>query len=520
MALLPADIILGKLALGRSYVTRADAVRIAEAIDHSLRTGRRESFSQAAVRLGYLEPRRVDELLSVVRDGVLVCRGSCGERYRLATLQPEQTISCGRCGGRLFVARDGLPARPVAAAAPTPSPAPPPAGAAGQGRRPSGQTFLELEVVDLGSDEAVVPEAELRRKMSLQETADPDHDEPPPDDLGGNTYIDLELEMPDDRGPPGERRSDPPAEQVPAAGGEEAEGTMELGLDGETTMTCDGPRELFEPFAIGALQVLAPVGRGGMGMVYRARDARGQVVALKVMHQGAELGEEVLARFRREVQLTSALQHPGIVRVHEAGVVEDGPMQGRPFFTMDYVPGRDLVAWAQEARRTPVECARLVQQVCQAMDYAHGRGVIHRDLKPSNVLVRRPDERPLVCDFGLARYKADMQHLTRTGDILGTPSYMPPEQALGDRKRIGPPTDVYALGAILYFLLTGRPPFRGPSAFATIDKVVRQPPEPPRALNPAVTPALEQVVLKALAKEPQARYPTCGALERALAPLT
>jgi eukaryotic-like serine/threonine-protein kinase len=193
---------------------------------------------------------------------------------------------------------------------------------------------------------------------------------------------------------------------------------------------------------------------------------------------------------------------------------------GKPYFVMEHVAGRDLLAWAGERRRSPAELARMVCTVCEAIEHAHARGVIHRDLKPGNILVRSQDDRPVVCDFGLAKWRAEIQDITRhtgTGEILGTPSYMPPEQALGKRTLIGPPTDVYALGAVLYHLLTGRPPFQAPKLFQTIAKVVNEPPVPPRQLDPAIPPALEAVVLKALAKEPTARFPTCAALSQAIA---
>ena len=154
------------------------------------------------------------------------------------------------------------------------------------------------------------------------------------------------------------------------------------------------------------------------------------------------------------------------------------------------------------------------------MDHAHNRGVIHRDLKPANILVRQGDDHPMICDFGLAKFRAAIQDFTQhtnTGEILGTPSYMPKEQALGHHKLVGPPTDAYALGAVLYHLVTGRPPFLGASAFLTIAKVVREPPELPSKLNPKVSPALEKLIMKSLEKEPRDRYPTCGELGRALA---
>jgi predicted Ser/Thr protein kinase len=275
----------------------------------------------------------------------------------------------------------------------------------------------------------------------------------------------------------------------------------------------DGP---FEPFAIdGGIRILAPVARGGMGAVFRAIDEAGQVLAVKVLSGRASANPEAVARFHRETQLAKNLSHPGIVRVHGGGLVTTGDHEGRPYIVMDYIAGRDLDVWSTEKPRSTQDVLRILPPVCAAIDYAHGRGVVHRDLKPGNILVRAEDDAPLICDFGLARYRAGSQ-LTRTGDILGTPAFMAPEQARGESKLVGPPTDVYALGAILYFLLTGRPPFVGPRTFALLERVVRETPKPPGELNPEITPALDEVVLKALAKGPVDRYHTCGQLKRAL----
>jgi serine/threonine protein kinase len=313
-------------------------------------------------------------------------------------------------------------------------------------------------------------------------------------------------------------------------GPEDAERTAEMdgpmspapldsgGLATDKTWRSDAPAggEEFEPFTVGDLQVLAPIGRGGMGSVYRAR-WRGNTVAVKILAAPPD-NPDVMARFEREVKTSGALDHPNIVRVFATGTMppDPGGGPGKPYFVMDYVKGRDLAAWRHERPRSFAECVRMVVTLCQAMEHAHSRGVIHRDLKPGNVLVREGDDQPTICDFGLARYKAEAHGLTRTGDILGTPSYMPPEQALGHRAKIGPPTDVYALGALLYHLVTGKPPFLGPTAFLTIAKVIKEKPEPPRAIVPTCPEALEAAILKALAKEPIDRFHTCADLRKAL----
>ncbi|MCO5165198.1 MAG: serine/threonine protein kinase [Planctomycetes bacterium] len=464
MMLEDAEILLGKIAIGRAYLSREDALRVVETLSEWERAGRREPFHSAAVRLGYLDRRRADELLALLGSGELICRGRCGRRVRLAHLHPRDSVACAICGGPLYLA-----CPPAAAPAPEEAPV-------GPGRR----TVIDLAVPELPPDEAPL-------------AAPPT---PSQDDLPTLAA----------RAEDGERTEelDAPTRAPGAAGA----------LD--KTWRSDAPQgDEFEPFTVGDLQVLAPIGRGGMGSVYRAR-WRGQAVAVKILAASPD-HPEVIARFQREVKLASALDHPSIVRVFSTGVVpgEHGE-SGRPFFVMDHVQGRDLAAWAQERPRALAECVGMVVALCQAMEHAHSRGVIHRDLKPANVLVRAKDERPMICDFGLAKVKAELQDLTRTGDILGTPSYMPPEQALGQRQKIGPPTDVYALGALLYHLVTGRPPFLGASAFLTIAKVIKEPPEPPRALNPAIPPALEQVLLKALEKDPVRRFHTCGDLRAAL----
>ncbi|MBX3466859.1 MAG: serine/threonine protein kinase [Planctomycetes bacterium] len=467
MMLEDAEILLGKIAIGRAYLSRENALKVVETLSEWGRAGRREPFHSAAVRLGFLERRRAEELLALLGSGELICRGRCGRRVRLAHLHPRDSVACAICGGPLYLA---VGPAPVAAADAAPA-------------EPGRRTVLDLAVPDLGDDPAPA--------LASHE-----------DDLPT-----LAARAGDD----GERTEELDAPTRAPTGG--AEGGADP-LD--RTWRSDAPAgEEFAPFAVGDLQVLAPIGRGGMGSVYRAR-WRGQAVAVKILSASPD-HPEVIARFQREVKLAGALDHLNIVRVLATGVLPDeGTERGRPYFVMDHVQGRDLAAWAKERPRALGECVRMVVTLCQAMEHAHSRGVIHRDLKPANVVVRAKDDQPMICDFGLAKVKAELQDLTRTGDILGTPSYMPPEQALGHRQKIGPPTDVYALGALLYHLVTGRPPFLAASAFLTIARVIKEPPEPPRALNPAVPPALEQVLLKALEKDPVARYHTCGELRTAL----
>jgi hypothetical protein len=252
-------------------------------------------------------------------------------------------------------------------------------------------------------------------------------------------------------------------------------------------------------------EVLAELGRGGMGVVYKARQvALNRVVALKMILSGAHAGADDLTRFRTEAEAIARLQHPGIVQVFEIGQHD-----GKPFFSLEFCPAgsldRRLAGTPLEAR----EAARLVKTLAEAMQAAHRANVIHRDLKPANVLLSA-DGTPKVTDFGLAK-KLDEAGQTQTGAVMGTPSYMAPEQAEG-KKDIGPLVDVYALGAILYDCLTGRPPFKAATSFDTILQVVSEEPVSPARLNAKVPRDLETVCLKCLAKDPGKRYAGVQAL--------
>jgi serine/threonine-protein kinase len=256
----------------------------------------------------------------------------------------------------------------------------------------------------------------------------------------------------------------------------------------------------------GEYELLGELGRGGMGVVYKARQVTlNRLVALKMLLPGGLAGAEDLCRFRTEAEATAALRHPNIVCVHEVGQVD-----GRPFFSMDFIDGGSL---AQQLAGGPLAgkaAARHVATVARAIHYAHDHRILHRDLKPSNILLDR-DGQPYVTDFGLAKSLDVEAGQTRTGAVLGTPGYLAPEQAAG-RKELTPATDVYGLGALLYELLTGRPPFRAATSLDTILQVLECQPAPPRLLNPAVDRDLETICLKCLEKDPRRRYASAAAL--------
>jgi WD40 repeat protein len=251
----------------------------------------------------------------------------------------------------------------------------------------------------------------------------------------------------------------------------------------------------------GDYEVLGEIARGGMGVVYRARQiSLNRPVALKMILAGQLADETEVKRFRLEAEAAAGLEHPAIVSIYEAG-----EHLGQHYFSMGFVEGSSLAQKVADSPLPPREAAMLVQEVAQAIQYAHDRGVIHRDLKPQNVLLDK-EGRPRITDFGLARKVESGEALTASGAVMGTPGYMPPEQASGDTHSVGPPADIYSLGAVLYCLLTGRPPFQSSSAMATLLQVLEREPVAPRELNPAVDLDLETICLKCLQKDIHRRY--------------
>jgi eukaryotic-like serine/threonine-protein kinase len=261
------------------------------------------------------------------------------------------------------------------------------------------------------------------------------------------------------------------------------------------------------PRTFDGYELLEELGRGGMGVVYKAWESSlKRFVALKMLLRGETASADDVSRFRTEAQSAAGLAHPNIVPVYKVGEHD-----GRAYFSMQYVEGTTLAARVAAGPLRPDEAARLVAAIARAVEHAHHAGILHRDLKPSNVLLDI-DGNPLVTDFGLAKQVAGGASLTGSGAIVGTPSYMAPEQAEGRTKEVGREADVYALGAILYELLTGRPPFQAASAVDVLLLVRSEEPVPPRRLNPKIDPDLELVCLKCLEKRPEHRYRTAGAL--------
>jgi serine/threonine-protein kinase len=259
--------------------------------------------------------------------------------------------------------------------------------------------------------------------------------------------------------------------------------------------------------SIPGYEVEAVLGRGGMGVVYRARHLRlNRPVALKMMLAGDCAGPAERARFQREAEAVAGLRHTNIVQVYDAGEHD-----GRPYLTMEIVPGGSLAEKLAGVPQPAREAATLVATLAEAVWAAHQGGIVHRDLKPANVLLTAEGV-PKISDFGLARRLEGGDRLTQSGALLGTPSYMAPEQARGRTQALGPPVDIYALGAILYELLTGRPPFRGETAADTVFQVLSQDPVPPARLNPRVPRDLETICRKCLHKESSRRYASAAAL--------
>jgi WD40 repeat protein len=277
---------------------------------------------------------------------------------------------------------------------------------------------------------------------------------------------------------------------LPGNGTPIVSGTSMASLAPSTTVRYFGDYELLEEIA-----------RGGMGIVYRTRQVSlDRAVAVKMLLSGPLSSPELVKRFRAEASAAASLQHPNIVAIHEVGVHE-----GQQYFAMDFVQGQSLAKLLANGPLPAKRAAAYLKTIAEAIHYAHERGLLHRDLKPSNVLIDAADQ-PRVTDFGLARRLEGDSELTLSGQVLGSPNYMPPEQAAAKRGHLSRRSDVYALGAMLYHVLTGRPPFVGETITDTLSQVINTEPVSLRLLNPSVPRDLETLCLKCLEKEPAKRY--------------
>jgi tRNA A-37 threonylcarbamoyl transferase component Bud32 len=271
--------------------------------------------------------------------------------------------------------------------------------------------------------------------------------------------------------------------------------------------TDSGTWQMSLPVRLGDFELLEEVGRGGMGVVFRARQiSLNREVAVKMILRQRLASAEDRQRFFAEAEATARLDHPGIVPVYQVGQID-----GLPYFSMQYIRGCTL---ADKIRQGPLpqrEAARIVADVCEALAFAHQAGVLHRDIKPSNILIDEFD-RVRLTDFGLAKCAESTESLTRSGAILGTPTYMSPEQATGRSEALGQTSDIYSVGSVLYHALTGRPPLVGNSPMELVLKIVEQDPPPVRLLEPRVDRDLEMIVTRCLQKPADLRYPTADQL--------
>jgi eukaryotic-like serine/threonine-protein kinase len=272
-------------------------------------------------------------------------------------------------------------------------------------------------------------------------------------------------------------------------------------IDTATKSTASAARQ-----PLGDYELLEEIARGGMGIIYKARQrSLDRIVAVKVIADGQLATPVALKRFRSEARIAAKLNHPNIVSIHEIGEEE-----GLSYFSMDYVPGQSLATVLQDGPLPPREAAELLSIIARAVEYAHEQGLLHRDLKPSNVLLDE-HRQPLVADFGLSRSLNGESDLTSTGEIVGTVSYMSPEQSVSSRE-LGPATDVYSLGSLLYALLVGRPPFQSDGPVDTLLQLREKEPVPPRRLNPKIPRDLETICLTCLEKSPGKRYSSARSL--------
>jgi predicted Ser/Thr protein kinase len=328
---------------------------------------------------------------------------------------------------------------------------------------------------------------------SVEKTFLYEHSSPP--EAANGLSSDLESEKASEATPPTTETDSPVSETIISDS---------IGSENNSSDPPSGPLDKAD--SIPGYEILGELGRGGMGVVYRARHmALNRTVALKMILAGGHASEEQLARFRAEAESVAQLHHPNIVEVYDIG-----EQRGLPFFSQEYIDGKSLKDEIAGKPQRFKNAAGMVETIALAMHYAHRHGIVHRDLKPENVLLSK-DGVLKVMDFGLAKNLDSDSSQTRTGTIMGTPNYMAPEQGRGE-KQVGPLADVYALGAILYEMTTGRPPFLAATAVQTLTLLLNQEAVPPSQLQPNIPADLETITLKCLQKDPQKRYATAKEL--------
>lgn len=342
-------------------------------------------------------------------------------------------------------------------------------------------------------------------------TADVTCDLPAPAD-GGAT---CDLPAPDDGGatcdlPAPSPRNPQATLDLPPGGGAATGGTPSVVVRDSAAGTVGpapaAPRRVGEVHIDGYV-IEGELGRGGMGVVYKARQPKlRRTVAIKMIRAAGLASQEHVARFYAEARAVAALQHVNIVQIHDIGESDT-----LPYFSLEFVPGSSLDKKLAKQPQPPLEAAAMVETLARAMHYAHQHGIVHRDLKPANVLLSENGV-PKITDFGLAKEVGEDSGMSRDGQAMGTPSYMPPEQARGDLAALGPLADVYSLGAILYEMLVGRPPFLGANPYDTLLQVLKKEPLAPSQLVPRLPKDIETICLKCLEKDPAKRYPSAADL--------
>lgn len=477
------NILFGKLAILRSLLTRDQASTAFKLVSEARARGESSNLWDISVSRGFMSHQSAALVLRIIDEGQFVCRAGCKIIHPLNSFPPDRSFSCERCGGALNIV-------------------------------PKPGTAAALQVPTTRSPDSTYPGSGVRRPDSTHGASSPSTTHP------GSSARRL-TPQPRQTGRHDSQPSSSPPTPVPTA----ASSAPKLAARGgqsiaESAGLAAKPRlrkpavegelehgERFAGYEIGRL-----LGRGGMGLVYKARRLRDDAVhALKVMLPNSLDNPDTIERFTREVKVSVRLRHPAIVAVYDAGYFE-----GRHWMAMEAVEGRDMITWRKEPGRSMGQGIRLMLGICEGMAYAHSKFIVHRDLKPGNVLVSREGDKPKICDFGLAKAVAERSSLTKTGDILGTPFYMSPEQARGDRLLIGPPTDVWALGVMLYEMATGKLPFTGRTTFGIINAIATEELKKPTSIGSRIPAEFEQIIVRSLEKEPKDRFRSAADLKKAL----